>query len=58
MPLQIFAFSYAILAGLRGVLFSILNLRLMQRLRCELWAMTFIKIRQHLQGLAAVDSLS
>ena len=31
--LQVFAFSYALLAGLRGVMFSVLNLRLMERLR-------------------------
>ena len=31
---QTFSFGYAILAGCRGVLFSILNTRLMQSLRC------------------------
>ena len=32
--LQTFSFAYAVLAGLRGVLFSILNTRLMESLRC------------------------
>ena len=32
--LQTFSFGYAVLAGLRGVLFSILNTRLMESLRC------------------------
>ena len=31
---QIFSFGYAVLAGLRGVLFTILNTRLIERLRC------------------------
>jgi hypothetical protein len=35
MP-QIFSFGYAVLAGLRGVLFTILNTRLMESLRCVL----------------------